>query len=280
MIFLQGATSGTTRSAWLRADGRFEFPVANEFDRTMTIRSVTIEITDRTRAGKKTVELDPAPDRDLDLGDVEMPAARKLRFEARDPSGTPIAGALARIGDADVDPGTRTDAQGIGSGSRSPGCEDRLGGRAQARGPGGAGPRPSAGVVADRAPAGGWPRDRGPLEGRHARLVGPRAHRVQGPGRVVDRERISATRISVAAGATEASFGTRRSTTAESNFPSAPGGRVVVSGLHSGIPLTVARSGRAGPRARECFRDVGDRGMEDDRAPFDGGAACAEGASS
>ena len=105
------STGGVTMSKQAGDDGRFAFSAGYE-----RVKLAIIEVTVRgpNQVGSKKVTLDPAPEKDVDLGDVEVPSARTVAYVVRDVAGAPIEGALARF-EWRVERSTRTDAQGRGS---------------------------------------------------------------------------------------------------------------------------------------------------------------------
>lgn len=107
------STGGLTMSKQAGDDGRFAFSAGNTYERVKITR---IEVTVRgpNNVGNKQVTLDPAPEKDVDLGDLEVPSARTVAYVVHDATGAPIEGALARF-EWRVDQSTRTDAQGKGS---------------------------------------------------------------------------------------------------------------------------------------------------------------------
>jgi hypothetical protein len=112
-VSLTGPTMTQTIARGAAEDGTFEFAIGNMFKPDFVVARFEITVRAPNDLGK-TVVLDPAPDRDTDLGDVVIPAGRTIRYLARDAAGAPIAGAFARTR-SNVDPATRTDAQGLGT---------------------------------------------------------------------------------------------------------------------------------------------------------------------
>lgn len=95
-------------------DGVFRFAAAIEHERSEMVSRIEIVVHGPDPATAKTIVLDPAPERDHDLGDVEIASGRTLAFLVRDPAGAPIEGALARVG-REVDLATKTDSEGRGT---------------------------------------------------------------------------------------------------------------------------------------------------------------------
>jgi hypothetical protein len=75
------------------------------------VRRIEVEVAAPNGHGTRSVALEPLPDRDHDLGDLELAAGRRIEFVARDEAGAPVGGAFARAPD-DRDASVRTDASG------------------------------------------------------------------------------------------------------------------------------------------------------------------------
>lgn len=107
------STGRMTMAKVAGADGRFVFTAGNVYERVKITR-IDVTVRGPNNVGSKQVTLDPAPETDVDLGDLEVPSARTIAYVVRDAAGAPIEGALARF-EWRVDRSTRTDAQGRGS---------------------------------------------------------------------------------------------------------------------------------------------------------------------
>jgi hypothetical protein len=113
MLAASWSTGTVSQTALAGEDGRFALAVGSPHDRGLSIVRVDLTVMGPNRVGTKKVTLEPAPKDDVDLGDVAVPSSRKINYVVRDPAGAPIEGALARI-DYRVDGSSRTDAQGRG----------------------------------------------------------------------------------------------------------------------------------------------------------------------
>ena len=108
-----GATGSMSQTRKADAGGRFAFAVQKTLHEKVVLRN-KLTVHGPNRVGSKVVTLEPPPDRDVDLGDLEVPAGRTLHYLVRDPAGVPIEGALARS-EQIVNPSTRTDRKGLGT---------------------------------------------------------------------------------------------------------------------------------------------------------------------
>jgi hypothetical protein len=113
MMNVSWSTGAVTQTTLAGEDGRFVLSIGSPHDRGMRILRAEVTVMGPNRVGTKKVTLDPVPNKDVDLGDLEVAEPRTLDYVARDPEGKPIEGAFARL-DYVVDPSTKTDAQGRG----------------------------------------------------------------------------------------------------------------------------------------------------------------------
>jgi hypothetical protein len=239
-IALQSTLSGLTRGDHAKDDGRFEFAAINEFEPTQVLKRITIEIQGPAGAGKKTVVVDPVPDHDLDLGDVEIPAGRRVRFRVSDSAGTPVIGALARLARGEVDPATRTDERGIGTILVPPDVTSMTVGALRHEAVEVQIPDPVPDPVPVVLPSAAGleilvlSNDQTPAKSVQVRVSAQVRHMWGIAGTPFSDP------ISVAAGAAPLVSGSSGDLGSSSGFEVPPDGRVIVSGLRPGVPLTVA----------------------------------------
>ena len=238
----------------------------------MTIKSITIEITGPTRARQRRPWCS-----------IRLPSATSTSATSRSPRRASSGSRCATL------PGLRSPERsrasetpmsirapdrrpGHRNGSRSPRCEDRRGrARSSTRSRRCRSPtlcRSCCGSCSSRRPASrSWSSRRKARPRRRSARASRARPRACGRPRA-DSATPSASRPERRAGIVS---DTVRDHDVGIHLSIGPDGRVVVSGLHSGIPLTVAVLDELGSRARERLRHVGVGRVEDDRAPFDGG---------